>query len=327
MAIDAAGAAGTREQVLARIEQDWRDLANARRRSTILGLTILAALVAASLWFANESNAAGFWERLPHIADFVGYLWPEAWDKNHWSDIWRAMFDLGTPYADGTQRTNYTDGRVFIYGGYYVPLYFYLMFVTVNIALLSTLVGFVLGFALCFLAATNVTTNTALRFVVRRVLEFLRAFPEIVIAVLWASILSLGPIPAIIAIATHTTGALGKLFYEVVENADGKPSEGLAAVGAGWLQRIRYGLVPLVLPNFLSYALLRFEINIRESTIIGAVGGGGIGDELRLAISRGFGPKATAMMILLFVTVVIIDRVSAMLRRRIVGADFYAHIA
>lgn len=327
MSTETAGRAESSQEVLARIERDWRQLANARQRSTILGLTILAVLVASSLWFANASNAAGFWERLPHVADFVGYLWPEDWSNNHWSDIWRAMFDLDTPYADGTQRTNYPEGRVYIYGGTYIPLYFYLMFVTVNIALLATLVGFVLGFALCFLAATNTTTNTALRFVVRRVLEFMRAFPEIVIAVLWASILSLGPIPAIIAIATHTTGALGKLFYEVVENTDGKPSEGLAAVGAGWLQRVRYGLVPLVLPNFLSYALLRFEINIRESTIIGAVGGGGIGDELRLAISRGFGPKATAMMILLFGTVVIIDRVSAMLRRRIVGANFYAHIA
>jgi phosphonate transport system permease protein len=254
----------------------------------------------------------------------VGYLWPEAWAKNTWSDIWRAMFDLATPFADGTQRTNYPEGRIPLFGGLYIPLYFYLMFVTINIALLSTLAGFAAAFGLCFLAASNATANRAVRFGVRRLLEFQRAFPEIVIAFLWASILSLGPIPAIIAIATHTTGALGKLFYEVVENADAKPCEGLAAVGASWLQRIRFGLVPLVLPNFLSYALLRFEINIRESTIIGAVGGGGIGDELRLAISRGYGPKATAMMILLFVTVITIDRVSAVLRRRLVGATFFA---
>ncbi len=327
MSVELANEGLSRDAVLARIEADWRQLARSRRNSTILGLTILSLLVVASLWFANETNSGSFWDRWPHVADFVGYLWPEPWLQNHWSDIWRALFDLETPFADGTQRTNYAEGRVQVYGGYYVPEYFYLMLETINIALFSTLIGFALAFGLCFLAAANVTANRTLRFATRRGMEFMRAFPEIVIAVLWASILSLGPIPAIIAIATHTTGALGKLFFEVVENADGKPTEGLSAVGAGWLQRIRYGLVPQVLPNFLSYALLRFEINIRESTIIGAVGGGGIGDELRLAISRGFGPKATAMIILLFVTVVIIDRVSAMLRRRIVGATFFAHVA
>ena len=312
----------TRDQLLARIERDWQQLAGARRRSTIFGLIILLALLMASLWFANASNAGSFWDRLPHIADFVTWLWPD-----HWSDVGRAMFDLTSPYADGTQRTNYPDGRLYIAGGFYVPLYFYKMAETVNIAILSTLTGAVLAFGFCFLAAANVPGSRAVRFAVRRFLEFLRAFPEIVIAVLWASVIGLGPIPALIAIATHTTGALGKLFFEVVENADMRPTEGLTAVGAGWLQRIRYGFVPQLLPNFLSYALLRFEINIRESTIIGAVGGGGIGDELRLAISRGFGPKAIAMMILLFVTVILIDRFSATLRRRIVGHSTFLQMA
>ncbi len=304
---------------LNRIDRDWRRLAAARQRSTVVGLSLLLVLLGASLWFANESNAAGFWERLPHVADFMSWIWPE-----HWSDIWRAMFGLETPFADGTQRTNYPEGSIPLSGGLYVPLYFYLMFVTVNIALLSTIVGFAFGGILCFLAARNTGTGTAVRFGVRRLLEFMRAFPEIVIAVLWASILGLGPIPAIIAIAVHTAGALGKLFYEVVENADMKPVDGIAAVGGSWLQRMRFALLPQVLPNFLSYGLLRFEINVRESTIIGAVGGGGIGDELRIAISRGYGAKAVAMMFLLFVTVIAIDRVSAVLRRRIVGkAVFY----
>ena len=117
-------------------------------------------------------------------------------------------------------------------------------------------------------------------------MEILRAFPEVVIAGFFLAILSLGPIPAIIAVVIHTVGALGKMFFEVVENADMKPDEGLRAVGANWVERVWFGIVPQVLPNFMSYFLLRLEINVRASTIIGAVGGGGIGEPLRLSISQ-----------------------------------------
>jgi phosphonate transport system permease protein len=137
--------------------------------------------------------------------------------------------------------------------------------------------------------------------------------------VLFASILSIGPVPAIIAVSIHTVGALGKLFFEVVENADMKSTEGLESVGANWAQKLRYGIVPQVMPNFLSYGLLRLEANVRQSTIIGAVGGGGIGAELALAIKRGYGTKAIAMLILLFLTILIIDQISTALRRRLTG--------
>ena len=109
------------------------------------------------------------------------------------------------------------------------------------------------------------------------ILEVLRAFPEIVIAGFFVAVLTIGAVPAMIAVAIHTVGSLGKMFFEVVENADMKADEGLQAVGANWLERVWFGIVPQVLPNFLSYALLRLEINVRASTIIGAVGGGGIG--------------------------------------------------
>jgi phosphonate transport system permease protein len=249
----------------------------------------------------------------------VSWLWPK-----DWMDVWRAMLDLPSPNADGTFATDYPENRVYLTQSFYIPEYVYKMVETVNIAILSTLIGFAFGFLLCFLAARNTTANGIVRFVVRRYLEILRAFPEIVIAGLFAAILGLGPIPALIAIATHTAGALGKLFFEVLENADMKADEGLLAVGGGWLQRMRYGFVPQVLPNFLSYALLRLEINVRASTIIGAVGGGGIGELLRLAISNSWGPKALAMMLLLFLTIVLIDQLSAFLRRRLVSAHGFA---
>ena len=109
------------------------------------------------------------------------------------------------------------------------------------------------------------------------------------------------------------------MFYEVVENADMKPDEGLRAVGGNWLERVRYGMVPQVMPNFVSYALLRTEINVRASTIIGAVGGGGIGETFRRSLSNDHPAKTYAIIILLFLTILAIDWLSGYLRRKLVG--------
>ena len=236
-----------------------------------------------------------------------------------WNDVWRALFDIATPLDNGTEATNYPLGRIYLIGQFYIPEYFDLMWITLNVAILSTIIGIIGGLCLCFLSARNLTPNPILRNVARRTAEIFRAFPEIVIAGLFAAVLSIGPIAAIIAVSIHTIGALGKLYYEVVENIEMKANEGLDAVGANWFERVRFGTIPLVLPNFVSYALLRLEINVRASTIIGAVGGGGIGQELKLSISRGFGAKTLALVLLLFVTVVAVDQLSAYLRRRLVG--------
>jgi phosphonate transport system permease protein len=193
------------------------------------------------------------------------------------------------------------------------------MITTINIAIMSTIIGFVFAVPLSFLAARNFSPSWPLRIAAKRVMEFLRAFPEIVIAGLFAAILSIGPVSAIIAVSLHTIGALGKLFYEVIENADMKADEGMKAVGANWFERVRFAALPQVLPNLTSYALLRLEINVRASTIIGAVGGGGIGEELKLSISRGFGAKTVALVLLLFITIVAVDHFSAWLRRKLVG--------
>ncbi len=116
----------------------------------------------------------------------------------------------------------------------------------------------------------------------------MRAVPEIVIALVLIFVLGGGPVPAMIAIAFHTTGALGKLFSEVAENADLKPVEGLAS-GSTWRQHMWFGVVPQVAPNWLCYGLMRFEINIRASAILGFVGSGGIGYDLKLAMQWGGG--------------------------------------
>lgn len=298
------------------MERHWNELARARRTMTILSVALLLGALFWSLWFADTSNSGEFFDRLPHVGDFVSWLYPKSWP-----DVLRAMFDLPSPNDNGTLATNFTSGRVPISGDFYIPGYFYLLAQTVNIALLAALIGFVLALPLSFLAARNSAIGVSIQFGARRLLEFMRAFPVIVIAVLFASFLSIGPVPALLALAIHTTGALGKLFFEVIENADEKAVEGLRSVGASWLQRLRFGYLPQVLPNFLSYGLLRLEVNVRESTIIGAVGGGGIGQELYLAIKRGFGSKAIAMIILVFLTILAIDRLSGYFRHRLAGGQ------
>ncbi|MEY9324833.1 phosphonate ABC transporter, permease protein PhnE [Sinorhizobium fredii] len=296
------------------IERHWQELNSRRRLYTTLGLSILALTLFASLWFANDSNAGKFVDRLPHFFDFVGDLMPR--DA---MEIGRALLDLPSPYDDGSFKYNYPEGRLYLTDGVYIPEYVHKMLETVNIAIFSTVLGVFFGFILCFLAASNLMPNPWIRGGVRRLMEVLRAFPEVVIAGFFLAILSLGPIPAIAAVSIHTIGALGKLFFEVVENADMKPEEGLRAVGANWIERVWFGIVPQVMPNFVSYFLLRLEINVRASTIIGAVGGGGIGELLRLSIGQGHQAKTLAIVLLLFATIFAVDQFSAWLRRRLVG--------
>jgi phosphonate transport system permease protein len=301
-------------QTSTQIVDTWTRTVVRRRFYTIVGLLILLAAFVSSVRFADESNAGHFFDRLPHLFDFLNWLIPK-----EWSDVWRALFDIASPNDKGGEEYNFALGRVPVWGGFYIPQYFELMIITINVALISTIVAFIVAVPLSFLAARNLSPSNPLRIIVKRLTEFLRAFPEIVIAGLFSAILSIGPVAAIIAITLHTIGALGKLFYEVVENIDMKPDEGMKAVGASWTERVRFAALPQVMPNFASYALLRLEINVRASTIIGAVGGGGIGEELKLSISRGFGAKTVALVMLLFVTIVAVDQFSAWLRRRLVG--------
>ena len=279
-------------------------------------ITVVGVLVALALAmnYANAANSGKFFDRLPYMFDFIKNFVPR--DP---FEIFRAMFGLESPYFDGSAKYDYTAGRVYLTDGLYLPNVIYQLIVTVNIAIVSTIIGGAAAFCLCFFAATNLVGAGAVRWFVRRVMEVLRAFPEIVVAGLLTAVLSIGPIAAIVAVSIHTIGALGKLFFEVVENADMKPDEGLQSVGASWLERVRFAIVPQVMPNFVSYTLLRLEINVRASTIIGAVGGGGIGEVFRMSIGRDYAAQTYAIIILLLVTIIAIDQFSGWLRGRLVG--------
>lgn len=300
------------------VERHWAELAAKRRMYSLLGLAAIIAATVGSLWFANETNAGKFFDRLPHFFDFLHDFVP----KDGY-EIFRALLDLPSPYDNGSFEYNYPEGRHYLYGEVYLPEYVYKMIETLNIALFSTVISAIVAFLLAFLAARNLSPNPWLRNTVRRVFEVLRAFPEVVVAGFFLAILSLGPLPAIAAVSLHTIGALGKLFFEVIENADMKAEEGLRAAGANWVERVWFGIVPQILPNLASYTLLRLEINVRASTIIGAVGGGGIGELLRLSISQNHEAKTLAIVLLLLLTIIAVDQLSAALRERLVGTQAF----
>ena len=194
-----------------------------------------------------------------------------------------------------------------------------LLYETFNMAVLATLMGFIFALILSFLSAKNITPNIYSYHLVKRILEFLRGVPEIIFAILFVWALGVGPIAGIIAITIHTTGALGKLFSEVHENADLKTCEAIRSHGGNWVSEMRYGIIPKVLPNIISYALLRFEINIRASTVIGFVGAGGIGQELYLVINFNYYEEVSAIILLIILTVITIDVSSGRIRQKIIG--------
>jgi phosphonate transport system permease protein len=192
---------------------------------------------------------------------------------------------------------------------------------TLLISYVGTLIGATFAFALNFFAAENTSPGPWLRFVVRRLLEFARTVPGIVFALIFVIAFGLGPMAGVLAIAIHSTGALGKLFSEIVENADMKPVEGIRSTGASWLSCMRFAILPQVTAGYASYALLRFEVNVREASVMGFVGAGGIGQELVVAIRKFYYSDVSAILLLIIVTVFIIDISTGWLRGRLFGTE------
>ncbi|MFN7222414.1 MAG: phosphonate ABC transporter, permease protein PhnE [Paracoccaceae bacterium] len=262
------------------------------RRKRMYGgilLVLFIAFMASGWMLADHRNAGGFWDGLHQVFDFPSEVLAEAWVK---------LANLPGIFVQ------------------HIPA----LIETINIAGVATLIGALAAVGLSLLATRGLARWPRMIPVFRRTMDALRAIPEIVIALVLIYVLGGGPVPAVIAIALHTGGALGKLFSEVAENADLKPVEGLQSVGATWGQRMWVGVIPQVAPNWLSYALLRFEINVRASAILGFVGEGGIGHDLKLAMQWGQGryDKVVAIFLLLFLAIVIIDRVSDYYRHKLV---------
>lgn len=256
-----------------------------------LGLILLAAMMA-------EVDPALFWANIHKFPNYIGRIF---------------VLDSG-PQA----------GRFVLFDltGWFWGLgkWLRLLADTVLIAYVATAIGATGGFIACFFAAGNLGVSAPVRITVRRFLEFCRTVPDLVFALIFVLAFGLGPMAGVLAIAVHTVGALGKMFYEVIENIDQKPVEGLIASGASWTKTMRFAVLPQILSNFTSYALLRFEINVRGASVMGFVGAGGIGQDLIQAIRSFYYSDISAILVLIVIIVAVIDLVTERIRHRFIAS-------
>lgn len=270
----------------------------ARRAQTLLGGAILLGCLVVAGW-VSEAHPATLWAGLPRIGEYFWRILPEL--------RWDALF------ADAE-----TEGSL-AFWMYRLPEWSWLILETANMAALATLAGSAMALLLAFPAARNIAPSGWVYQGTRRFLEALRTVPEIVYALIFVWAFGIGPLAGILAIALHSAGANGKLFAEAIENADLRPWEAVRAAGGSWVQGCRFAILPQVLPNILSYVLLRFEVNIRSASVIGFVGAGGVGEELYKVISFNYYEEISAIVLLIILTVSCVDLLSERLRHAAIG--------
>ena len=189
---------------------------------------------------------------------------------------------------------------------------------TLAIAILGTFVSAFLSIPFAFWAAANMSTGKVTSSAGKFVLSFIRTFPELVMALLFIKAVGPGSFAGVLALGLHSIGMLGKLYSEGIENIEKGPTEALVATGANRFQVLWYAVLPQVLPDFLSYTLYRFEINVRSATILGVIGAGGIGTPLIFALSSRNWPRVGIILLGIIMMVIIIDFISSSIRKRVV---------
>jgi phosphonate transport system permease protein len=193
---------------------------------------------------------------------------------------------------------------------------------TIFLAFMATAFAIPVAFALSFFAARNLTRDSplarALYTLVRALMNITRSVEPLVWALIFISWVGIGPFAGVLALWVHSIAALVKLYSEQIENIDDGPVEAITATGASTLQVLRYGVVPQVIPPFLSFTIYRWDINVRMSTIIGFVGGGGIGYILKPRVDLGQWGEVGTLVLLIAATVWAMDILSARIREKIV---------
>ena len=289
-------------------ERHRAELRASKRLWNIVALGAFLVCLGLSVWisqFYPDRLASG----IPRIFEYFGTILPDL----QWDVLFEGRTEEGRA-VPGSLTFWYTDFWT----------YLALIWETILMAITATLLGAAVAFVLSFPAAHNLAPNSWVYWVSRRFLEICRGIPEILLALVFVFMIGIGPLAGVLAIAIHTAGALGKLFAEVNENASSRPIEGITAVGGTWAEKMAYGVVPQVAPNFFSYAMLRFEINVRASSIIGFVGAGGIGQELNRVISFYSDDRVMAVLILVVLTVTLIDLISERIRIGYIGRENFA---
>jgi phosphonate transport system permease protein len=277
---------------VAAFERAETELRRSRRRRTLLFALLFIMAVAGSC-YVGEVSVTQFIQGLPGLFNYIRDILPPVHVHTFPADLASWYWGLGKWLS--------------------------LLWDTLLMAFLGTLAGAIGAFCICFPASRNLMERYPVYFVCRRIMELARGVPDLVYALIFVFSFGLGPMPGVMALTIHSVGALGKLFSEVNENVDTMPIEGVKAAGGNWFEVIRYAVVPQVLPNFVSYTLLRFEINVRAASVIGFVGAGGIGQELMFVIRQFIYADISAIVLLIIATVILIDLSCEALRHRIIG--------
>lgn len=273
-------------------EGRWRAARSRRRRGRLVGGALfLAALIAAG--WVGEVSPARLLAGLPLAWDYIHRTLPDVAFATFGADVAYWMWGFGPWVA--------------------------LLGDTLLMAYAGTVLGAAVALLLSFPAAATLAPGWVVS-VVRRVLEIMRTVPTLVLALIFVYAFGLGPFAGVLAIAVHSAGALGKLFAEEHENTAPGPVEAVRATGGSWPAQMRFGVLPQSLPGVLSYGLLRFEINVREASVLGIVGAGGIGEELYLAVRQFEYQDISAILVLILATVAAIDLLCGRMRARILGA-------
>ena len=188
--------------------------------------------------------------------------------------------------------------------------------------MMATAFGIVFAVPVSFFAARNLMSSSsftmAIYFIVRTILNIIRSIEPMIWAIIFMIGVGLGPFAGVLALTLHSVAALGKLYSEAIESIDSGPIEAIQATGANWLQMVMFAVVPQIIPPFVSFTIYRWDINVRMSTIIGLVGGGGIGFVLIQWIRTTAYDKAGIAVWFIAITVAILDYVSAEIRARFV---------
>jgi phosphonate transport system permease protein len=282
------------EQQLNRLLAHYRRDVARRRRQTLAVLAVLLILAVVAARY-GEVDLRNLWRNLSALTSYFGRIMPKLHADHLSADV--------------------ADWYWNVFG------WLKLLFDTTLIAYLATLAGTLGAGILAFFAAANLAPSGAVRWGLKRLFEFCRTVPDLVFALLFVSAFGLGPLAGVLAIGIHSFGTLGKLFTEVVENIDMKPVEGVRSAGGRFGDVIRFAALPQILPNLASYALLRFEVNVRASSIVGFVGAGGIGQDLFVAIRKFYYTDVSAILLMIIVTVSLIDLVTERIRHRLAPVE------
>jgi phosphonate transport system permease protein len=254
-----------------------------RRRQVLTGLLVFSVVAVVWAWFKVDLSIAGLTESWGDVVNLLERMFPPRYPNlGRWIDAAIETFFM---------------------------------------ALLGTTIAVVLSFPLAFLAARNTTINGFTRGLSRAVITASRAIPDLVFALIFVAAVGIGPLAGILALGLHSIGMIGKLFADAIEEIDEGPRDAVLSAGSTRMQALSTSVLPQVMPSFISTSLYRLDINVRTSVILGIVGAGGIGFELQAALRALAYPRGLGIVTVIIAMVVIVEWLSAMMRRSLLGPD------